>query len=115
MFKGLGNLTSILKNAQQMGGKLQAMQEELKRRRVIGRSGADMIEVEADGLGQILRVTIDPSLIERRDREMLEDLIPAAVNQALAKAKQAHADALREMTGGMNIPQLDDLMAQINQ
>jgi DNA-binding protein YbaB len=44
---------------------------------------------------------------------MLEDLIPAAVNQALAKAKEMHADALRDLTGGMNLPPLDDLMAKI--
>ena len=113
MFKGLGNLGSILKQAQEMGGKLQSVNEELKKRRVVGRSGADLIEVEANGLGQILRITIDPGLIERRDREMLEDLIPAAVNQALAKAKEMHAEALRELTGGMNLPPLDDLMAKI--
>ena len=113
MFKNLGNLSAILKSAQQMGGRMQELQENLKKQRVIGRSGADMVEVEADGLGQILRVSIDPALVERRDREMIEDLIPAAVNQALGKAKQLHAEALRGLTGGMNIPQLDELMTQI--
>jgi nucleoid-associated protein EbfC len=115
MFKGLGNLSSMLKQAQEMGGKLQSLNEELKKRRVIGRSGADLVEVEANGIGQVLRVTIDPGLIERRDREMLEDLLPAAVNQALAKAKEMHADALRELTGGMNLPPLDDLMSKIQE
>ncbi|HEV2969098.1 MAG TPA: YbaB/EbfC family nucleoid-associated protein [Pirellulales bacterium] len=113
MFKGIGNLSSILKQAQEVGGRLQSLNEELKKRRVVGRSGADLIEVEANGIGQILKITIDPGLIERRDREMLEDLIPAAVNQALAKAKEMHADALRDLTGGMNLPPLDDLMAKI--
>ena len=46
---------------------------------------------------------------------MLEDLIPAAVNQALAKAKEVHAEALRELTGGMNLPPLDDLMGKFRQ
>ncbi|HEV3417437.1 MAG TPA: YbaB/EbfC family nucleoid-associated protein [Pirellulales bacterium] len=113
MFKGIGNLSSILKQAQEVGGRLQSLNEELKKRRVVGRSGADLIEVEANGIGQILKITIDPGLVERRDREMLEDLIPAAVNQALAKAKEMHADALRDLTGGMNLPPLDDLMAKI--
>ncbi len=45
---------------------------------------------------------------------MLEDLIPAAVNQALAKAKELHADAIKEMTGGMNLPPLDELIAQVD-
>jgi nucleoid-associated protein EbfC len=115
MFKGLGNLTSLVKQAQEMGGKLQSINEELKKRRVVGRSGADLVEVEANGVGQILRVTIDPGLIERRDREMLEDLLPAAINQALAKAKEAHAEALRDLTGGMNMPALDDLMGKLQQ
>ena len=115
MFKGLGNLTSLVKQAQEMGGKLQTINEELKKRRVVGRSGADLVEVEANGVGQILRVTIDPGLIERRDREMLEDLLPAAINQALAKAKEAHAEAFRDLTGGMNMPALDDLMGKLQQ
>ena len=104
MFKGLGNLASMLKQAQQMGGRLQALQEELKKQRAIGRSGADLVEVEVNGLGQVLRVTLDPDWSQRGDREMLEDLIPAAVNQALAKAKELHGDAIKELTGGMNLP-----------
>jgi len=114
MFKGLGNLASMLKQAQQMGGRLQALQEELKKQRAIGRSGADLVEVEVNGLGQVLRVTLDPGLVQRGDREMLEDLIPAAVNQALAKAKEMHGDAIKELTGGMNLPPMDDLIAQVD-
>lgn len=113
MFKGLGNFASILKQAQEVGGRLQSLNDELKKRRVVGRSGGDLIEVEANGVGQVLRITIDPGLIERRDREMLEDLLPAAVNQALAKAKELHAEAVRDLTGGMNLPPLDDIMSKI--
>jgi len=115
MFKGIGNLGSLLKQAQEVGGKLRSLNEELKKKRVVGRAGADLIEVEANGVGEVLRVTIDPGLIERRDREMLEDLIPSAVNQALAKAKELHADSLRELTGGMNLPPMDELMAKIQE
>ncbi|HEY2146957.1 MAG TPA: YbaB/EbfC family nucleoid-associated protein, partial [Pirellulales bacterium] len=61
------------------------------------------------------RVTIDPGLIERRDREMLEDLLPAAVNQALEKAKELHAESLRELTGGMNLPPMDELMSKLQE
>ena len=113
MFEKLGNLSSLLKQAQEMSGKLQALNEELKKQKVVGRSGADLVQVEANGLGQILKVTIDPGLIERRDREMLEDLIPAAVNQALAKAKEMHAEGLRGLTGGMNLPGMDELMSKL--
>jgi nucleoid-associated protein EbfC len=114
MFKGLGNLASMLKQAQQMGGRLQALQEELKKQRAIGRAGADLVEVEVNGLGQVLRLTLDPGLVQRGDREMLEDLIPAAVNQALEKAKEMHGDAIKELTGGMNLPPLDELIAHVD-
>jgi DNA-binding YbaB/EbfC family protein len=115
MFKGIGNLGSLLKQAQEVGGRLRSLNDELKKRRVIGRAGADLIEVEANGVGQVLRVTIDPGLIERRDREMLEDLLPAAVNQALAKAKELHAESLKELTGGMNLPPMDELMSKLQE
>jgi len=114
MFKNIANLAAMLKQAQQMKGRLGALQEDLKKKRVVGRSGADLVEVEADGLGQIVRVTLDPGLVERRDRELLEDLIPAAVNQALAKAKQLHADALRDLSGGLDLPQLDEMIANLD-
>jgi hypothetical protein len=114
MFKGLGNLASMLKAAQQMGGRLQSVQEELKKQRAVGRAGAGLVEVEVNGLGQMLRLTLDPGLVERRDREMLEDLIPAAVNQALAKAKEMHGDAIKALTGGMDLPPLDELIAQVD-
>lgn len=115
MFKGLGNLASLMKQAQQMGTKLQAIQEELKKQRAIGRSGADLVEAEVNGLGQVLRITLDPGLVQRGDREMLEDLIPAAVNQAQAKARELHRDAMKELTGGMNLPPFDDLIALADQ
>jgi DNA-binding YbaB/EbfC family protein len=114
MFKGLGNLASMIKQAQQMGGRLQSLQEELKKQRAVGRSGAGLVEVEVNGLGQILRLTLDPALVQRADREMLEDLIPAAVNQALDKAKELHGDAIKELTGGMNLPPMDDLIAHVD-
>ncbi len=113
MFKELGNLGSILKQAQEMSGRLQSLNEELKKRKVVGRAGADLVIVEANGLGQILKITLDPGLIERHDREMLEDLTLAAVNDALVKAKEAHAEALKALTGGMNLPGMDDLMAKM--
>ena len=114
MLKGLGNLGNIgniLKQAQQMGSRMQEVNDQLKGVRVTGASGGGMIEVEANGLGELLRVTIDPDLISRGDREMIEDLIPAAVNQAHAKAREAHTAAMQEITGGMNLPGLDDAMA----
>lgn len=110
MFKGLSNLASMVKQAQQMGSKLQEINEQLKAQRVSGAAGGGMIEVEANGIGEILRVRIESQLIEKQDRELIEDLLPAAINQALTKAKQLHAEALRGITGGMNLPGLDEAL-----
>ncbi len=69
-----------------------------------------MVEVEVDGLGQVLKVSIDPALVERKDRELIEDLIPAAVNDAVAKSKELHAEALKGLTGGLDLPGLKEAL-----
>lgn len=71
-----------------------------------------MVEVEVNGIGDVLRVKIDPALMEEGDREMIEDLIPAAVNQAQAKAKQLHQEAMQSMANGLNLPGLNEALAQ---
>ena len=112
MLKGLGNLASIVKTAQQMGGKIQEINEELKQRRAVGSAGGGMVEVETNGLGEVLRVKIDPKLFDDGEREMVEDLLPAAINQASAKARQMHAEAMQSMTQGLNVPGLNDALSQ---
>ena len=113
MFGNLGNLTSMIKQAQQMGAKMNEMSEELKTRRVTGTSGAGMIEVEADGTGEVLAVRIDRQLAKGGDLEMIENLLPAAFNQASEKAKQLHGESMRDMTSELNLPGLDDALAKI--
>lgn len=111
MFKGLGNLASLMKQASQISGQMGQVAEELKGKRVTGSSGGGMVEVEADGVGQVLKVTIDPMLIENKDTEMIQDLLPAAINSATQKAKQLHMEVMQEMTGG--IPGLDGALDQM--
>jgi DNA-binding YbaB/EbfC family protein len=113
MFKGLSNIASLVKQAQQMGSKLQGINDELKAKRVTGSAGGGLIEVEVNGLGEVLRVRIDPKLVEQQDREMIEDLLPAATNQAIAKSRQLHADAVKNMTSGMDIPGLGEALENI--
>jgi nucleoid-associated protein EbfC len=113
MFKGIGNLTSLMKTAQQMGGRLQEIQEQLKAARATGTAGGGMVEIEVNGLGEVLRTRIDPSLFQGGDREMLEDLLPAAINQAQAKSKQLHQQAMQSMTEGLNLPGLNEALAQL--
>jgi len=114
MFKELANLGSLMKQAQQVGSQMGAMSEQLKTQRATGAAGGGMVEVEVNGLGEVLRLTIDPALVERGEREMIEDLVPAAVNQAVAKAKQLHAEAMQSLTDGMNLPGLNEAMAKLS-
>ena len=67
-----------------------------------------MVEIEVNGLGEVLRARVDPTLFASGDREMLEELLPAAINQAQAKAKQLHREAMQSMTEGLNLPGLNE-------
>jgi nucleoid-associated protein EbfC len=116
VFKGLGNLAnlgSLMKQAQEMGGRMQAMQEELKTKRATGAAGGGLVEVDVNGLAEVLAVRIDPSLFDKGEREMIEDLLPAAFNAAQAKARQMHADAMQALTGGLPIAGLSDALSQL--
>ena len=93
-----------------MGARMQEINQRLKGVRATGASGGGMVEVEVNGLGEVLRLTLDPGLVSRGDRELIEDLVPAAVNQAVSKAREQDAAMMREMTGGMNLPGLDDAL-----
>ena len=66
-----------------------------------------MVQVEVNGLGEVLRVQIDPELVARGDREMIEDLLPAAVNPAVEKANQLRLEAIQSMAKDLNLPGLD--------
>lgn len=115
MFKALGNLANIgtlMKQAQEMTGRMQALQEQLKTKRTTGAAGGGLVEVDVNGLGEALVVRIDPSLIEKGEREMIEDLLPAAINAAQAKAKQLHAEAMQSLAGDMSIPGLGEALTQ---
>ena len=116
MFKGLGNLANLgalMKQAQEMGTRMQAVQEELRGKRASGAAGGGLVEVDVNGLAEVLAVRIDPSLVERGDREMIEDLLPAAFNAAQQKARQLHAEAMRSVTGGLSLPGLEDAISQL--
>jgi DNA-binding YbaB/EbfC family protein len=116
MFKGLGNLANIgalMKQAQEMGGRMKAIQEELKTKKATGSAGGGLVEVDVNGIGEALAVRIDPSLVEKGEREMIEDLLPAAINAAQSKARQMHAEAIQELTGGLPIGGFADVLSQL--
>lgn len=117
MLKGLGNLAnlgSLMKQAQEMGGRMQALQGELRAKRATGSSGGGLVEVEVNGLGEALAVRIDPALFAKSDREMIEDLLPAAFNAAQQKARQMHVEAMQALAGGLPIGGFQDMLSQLS-
>ncbi|MBK96029.1 MAG: YbaB/EbfC family nucleoid-associated protein [Planctomycetaceae bacterium] len=112
MFKSLGNIASMMKQAQQMGGKLEEVNQKLAAERVSGDAGAGMVTVEMNGLGEVLQVSIDPALFEKQDAELMEDLVRAAMNTTKEKTKEVHARITQELTAGMNIPGLEQALEQ---
>jgi nucleoid-associated protein EbfC len=124
MFGAIGNLASLMKQARAMGQEMESLQEKLKERHATGSAGAGLVTVEMNGLQEVSACKIDPKLLERvsqggadqvgPDRELLEDLICGAVNDAVAKSKQLHAEALKSMTGGLNVPGLEEMLGKLS-
>jgi nucleoid-associated protein EbfC len=88
MFKGISNLAALIKQAQHISSHMDQITEAMKNHRVTGSSGGGMVEIEVNGLMEVLRCRIDPQLFAQGDRELLEDLVTAAINQAINKGKQ---------------------------
>ena len=98
-----GALGDMMKKAQEMQENMQKAQAELANRQVTGESGGGMVTVVMRGTHEVDRVSIDPALASE-DREMLEDLIAAAINDAVHKVASANQAAMQEMTAGLNLP-----------
>ena len=99
-------MQDMLRQAQMMQKKMASLQEELKTREVEGAAGGGMVVVRATGGQQVLSVTIDKSVVEAGDVEMLQDLVLAAVTEALKKAKVMVEEEMGKITGGFKIPGL---------
>lgn len=97
------DINNLMKQAQQMQEKMSAMQEQAAKAEVTGESGAGMVQVVMTGRHDVRKVTLDPSLMTE-DKEFLEDLLAAAVNDAVRKVEAKSKDALNSMTGGMDLP-----------
>lgn len=113
MFKNLTGLAQVLKNASSIGDRVKEMRESLAATNVQGSAGGDLIQVEVNGLGEVRRLKIAPELMERNDLEMLEEMIPAALNEALTKVRALHVEKMREATGGISLPGLDEALANL--
>lgn len=113
MFKNLNGLAQLLKNASSMGERVKEMRESLAAEVVDGAAGGDWVHVEINGIGEVQRLRIAPELMKKNDVELLEELIPAAMNAALTKVRKLHVEKMREVTGGIELPGLDDALANL--
>jgi DNA-binding YbaB/EbfC family protein len=103
MTKGFGNL---LKQAQQMHSKIAQLQEEMAGKTVEASSGGGMVNIVMNGKQEILSFRIDPEVVNREEIEMLQDLIAAAVNEAIRKSHEMMTEEMKKITGGLAIPGL---------
>lgn len=98
-----GGIGNMMKQAQQMQEKMQRMQEEVAKLEVMGESGGGLVKVTMTGKHEIRRVVIDDSLMGD-DKEMLEDLVAAAVNDAVRRVEADQQEKMAGITAGMNLP-----------
>jgi nucleoid-associated protein EbfC len=98
------DIMKLLQQAQQMQGRLQQIQDELQHRTVSASAGGGMVTVDADGKGQIRSIKIDPSVVDPKDVEMLEDLILVALNDVQRRATAMAQEEMGKLTGGLGLP-----------
>ncbi len=106
MFKGLGNLGDMgkmLKQAMEMKQKMEALKEELAEEEVEASAGG-MVRVRMNGRMELLELEVDPELLNPEQKEELEVIVRAAVNEGIHKTQQMMRERMQELTGGMDIP-----------
>jgi hypothetical protein len=99
-----GQLGKIMQQAQAMQGKMKEAQEEMAKMEITGESGAGLVKVVMNGKHEVKNVVIDPSVFEE-DREFAEDLVAAAINDAVQRVSTTTKEKMSEMTGGMDLPE----------
>lgn len=107
MFKGLGqmgDMAKMMKAAQEMQGKMTALQDELGRITVTGESGAGLVKATATAKGVLTGLDIDPSIFNADDKEVVEDLILAAIKDAQGRAADRHQAEMAKLTEGLGLP-----------
>ena len=97
-----GGIAGLMKQAQQMQENMKKAQEQLSTTEVEGQSGAGMVKVVMTCTNEVRRIAIDPGVLD--DKEMLEDLVAAAVNDAVRRAKSLSDDKMSSFTAGLNLP-----------
>lgn len=113
MFDNIRNMGNIMKLAGQAREKAEQMQAELERETVTGEAGAGAVRVTLNGKGRAQRIDLDPAMLSDLagdDKEMAEDLIAAAFNAAMEKVQNLVMEKTRELTGGMDLPGMENLL-----
>ena len=98
------DLNELMKMAQEAQNKLLQAQDDLDKVEVEGVSGGGMVKIRASAKGRIIAVEIDESILQPSEKQMVEDLVAAAINDARSKADVAAQDAMRDVTGGLQLP-----------
>ncbi len=101
---GLGDMAKMMKAAQEMQGKMTEMQEGLNAITVVGESGAGLVKATATAKGELIGLDIDPSIFHPDEKEVVEDLIMAAIKDAQTKASAKSEEEMRRLTEGMGLP-----------
>ncbi|MDL2280884.1 YbaB/EbfC family nucleoid-associated protein [Selenomonadales bacterium OttesenSCG-928-I06] len=104
MFGKGANMAGMMKKVQKLQSDMAALQEELKTRTIEVSTGGGVVNVEMTGEKRVLSIKIDPSAVDPEDVEMLEDLVKAAVNEAITKVDDMMATEMGKLTGGLNLP-----------
>ena len=110
MFGSLGNMASLLKQAQELPKQLKQMQERLAAMTFEGDAGGGLVVATVSGKSDLVKIQIKPEAMKPEDREMLEDMIVAAAGAAAAKARQAVEQETAKITGGLNLGGLQGLL-----
>ena len=103
------DLNNIMQQAQQMQAKMNEIQQQLASKTITGSAGGGMVNVTVNGRGDILSISIEEPLLNAEEKDMLQDLIVAATNDGLRKAKELGKQEMQQLTGGLNIPGLSNL------
>ena len=106
----MGNMGNLLKQAQAMQAQMAKVQEETSSKTVTGTAGGGSVTVTATGAMELVGIVIDPEVVKSGDVEMVQDLVLAASNDALRKAREMMAGAMKSVTGGMNVPECSSRM-----
>jgi DNA-binding YbaB/EbfC family protein len=107
---GIPNMGNLMKQAQQIQAKIAKLREELGERSIEVSSGGGMVTVVVNGRQELLCIRIDPEVINPNDSEMLQDLILAAVNDGMARAKNMVTEEMRKLTGGIDLSNIPGLI-----